>query len=403
MIKAKQTLTGHISGKGQLGGSLNNQVVKVYPKLEDLEVTPSNEDQHFKSDEYGFDNVIVKKVQGEELSVIPTTEEQINEGVYTKVIINPVTSDIDDDIKPEIIRKGWNILGVDGSYEGIDTSDATATENDILVGKTAYVNNKQITGTIEEYDGTYTGNASSVGELEKSFISSIDDSLGANTTKLPDNLTSIGQYAFYNCTNLALTKLPEGITSIGQYAFQSCTNLALTKLPDSLTYIGRNAFQTCTNLALTELPEGITKIDTAVFQSCTNLALTKLPENLTLLFTNCFLNCTNLAITEIPEKITTFSSSVFQGCASLSEITCKGMISSFPSTLFKDCTNLVKLVLPNITKVPSLQTTTVFTGTPIANGTGYIYVPDNFVEDFKVATNWSTYSNQIKPISEMEG
>ena len=36
----------------------------------------------------------------------------------------------------------------------------------------------------------------------------------------------------------------------------------------------------------------------------------------------------------------------------------------------------------------------------IANGTGYIYVPDNLVEDYKVAANWSTYASQIKPLSE---
>ncbi len=373
------------------------------PVLENLTIIPSTKEQRFKSKKDGFNEVVVEGVEGDELTIIPTTEEQINEGLFDKVIVKKVTSDIDKNIRPEIIRENEEILGVVGSYKGIDTSDATVTADDILKGKTAYANNEQITGTIEEYDGTYTGDASSIGELEKSFISSIDDSLGANTTKLPDSLTSIGQYAFYNCTNLALTKLPEGITSIGEYAFQSCPNLALTKLPDSLTYIGRDAFHNCTNLVLTELPDGLTIIDTAVFQGCTNLALTKLPEGLTNLRTNAFLNCTNLAITEIPEKITTFSSSVFQGCASLSEITCKGMISSFSSTLFKDCTNLVKLVLPNITKVPSLQNTSVFTGTPIANGTGYIYVPDNFVEDFKVATNWSTYSNQIKPISELEG
>ena len=304
------------------------------PVLENLTIIPSTKEQRFKSKKDGFNEVVVEGVEGDELTIIPTTEEQINEGLFDKVIVKKVTSDIDKNIRPEIIRENEEILGVVGSYKGIDTSDATVTADDILKGKTAYANNEQITGTIEEYDGTYTGDASSIGELEKSFISSIDDSLGANTTKLPDSLTSIGQYAFYNCTNLALTKLPEGLTNLR---------------------------------------------------------------------TNAFLNCTNLAITEIPEKITTFSSSVFQGCASLSEITCKGMISSFSSTLFKDCTNLVKLVLPNITKVPSLQNTSVFTGTPIANGTGYIYVPDNFVEDFKVATNWSTYSNQIKPISELEG
>ena len=40
-------------------------------------------------------------------------------------------------------------------------------------------------------------------------------------------------------------------------------------------------------------------------------------------------------------------------------------------------------------------------GTPIANGNGYIYVPDADVETYKTATNWSTYANQIKGLSEL--
>lgn len=46
--------------------------------------------------------------------------------------------------------------------------------------------------------------------------------------------------------------------------------------------------------------------------------------------------------------------------------------------------------------------TNAFTGTKIASGTGYVYVPDELVEEYKVATNWSTFANQIKPLSELE-
>lgn len=41
-----------------------------------------------------------------------------------------------------------------------------------------------------------------------------------------------------------------------------------------------------------------------------------------------------------------------------------------------------------------------FTNTLIASGTGFIYVPDALVESYKTATNWSTYADQILPLSE---
>lgn len=50
----------------------------------------------------------------------------------------------------------------------------------------------------------------------------------------------------------------------------------------------------------------------------------------------------------------------------------------------------------------SLGNKNSFNNTPIASGTGFIYVPDNLVEQYKAATNWSTFANQIKPISELE-
>ena len=55
-------------------------------------------------------------------------------------------------------------------------------------------------------------------------------------------------------------------------------------------------------------------------------------------------------------------------------------------------------------EVCTLTTTTgVFKNTKIESGTGYIYVPDDLVDSYKAATNWDTYADQIKPISELEG
>ena len=192
-------------------------------------------------------------------------------------------------------------------------------------------------------------------ELEASFMSSIDSTLGANVTKLPSGITSIGNGAFRGCSSLALTELPSGITSIGNNAFQNCIKLALTELPSGITSIGDSAFTYCSSLALTELPSGITSI----------------------------------------------GSQAFRYCKSLSQITINSNTLSLGTNSFGDCTNLKKIILPNIVTIPSLSSST-FSGTPIASGTGYIYVPDTLVDSFKSATNWSTYADQIKPISELE-
>ena len=53
------------------------------------------------------------------------------------------------DLTSDKIVSGESVLGMEGTYEGLDTSDATATASDILSGKTAYVNGDKITGTLE--------------------------------------------------------------------------------------------------------------------------------------------------------------------------------------------------------------------------------------------------------------
>ena len=62
---------------------------------------------------------------------------------------------------------------------------------------------------------------------------------------IPEGITRIGDYAFYDCDNLALTSLPDGITRIGDYAFYGCDNLALISLPESLISIGGQQAQPC--------------------------------------------------------------------------------------------------------------------------------------------------------------
>ena len=84
-----------------------------------------------------------------DLTVTPSSSDQnFGEGYYSSITVNEVTSAVDSDIKPENIKDGVNILGVVGTMESIDTSDATATADDIVVNKTAYVNGEKITGTI---------------------------------------------------------------------------------------------------------------------------------------------------------------------------------------------------------------------------------------------------------------
>lgn len=129
------------------------------------------------------------------------------------------------------------------------------------------------------------------------------------------SITSIPDYAFYNCIMKGLTSLPEGITSIGSHAFYGWTvNLTLTHLPNSIKSIGSHAFYLCTKLALSELPSGITSIGDYAFCGCSSIALTSLPSGLTKIGNYTFSECTNLALTSLPNGITSIGNYAFYRC-----------------------------------------------------------------------------------------
>lgn len=79
------------------------------------------------------------------------------------------------ELTPEKIAKGNTILGVEGTFKSTDTSDANATASDILKGKSAYVNDEKIDGTIEVKESmTTTANGDVVyvesgGRIEANF------------------------------------------------------------------------------------------------------------------------------------------------------------------------------------------------------------------------------------------
>lgn len=70
---------------------LEEEITKVYPELEDIEITPSGVEQNFKSEKYGYDNVKVKAVASDNLEITPSLEEQEYIGLYGKVNVEPAT------------------------------------------------------------------------------------------------------------------------------------------------------------------------------------------------------------------------------------------------------------------------------------------------------------------------
>jgi len=72
--------------------------------------------------------------------------------------------------------------------------------------------------------------------------------------------TSIGDWAFRNCSSLTSITIPSSVTSIGDEAFYDCSSLTSITIPDSVTSIGEHAFHHCSSLASITIPSSVTSI-----------------------------------------------------------------------------------------------------------------------------------------------
>lgn len=77
-----------------------------------------------------------------------------------------------------------------------------------------------------------------------------------------------------------------------------------------------------------------------------------------------------------------------------------GSSATDTSQMFSKCSALKALVINNQNIFP-MTNVNMFASSAIASGTGFVYVPDDMVDAYKAATNWSTYASQIKGMSEL--
>ena len=156
---------------------------------------------------------------------------------------------------------------------------------------------------------------------------------------LPEDLTLIGDFAFDGCSKLRTVSLPEGLTSIGEATFRK-TDIANISIPNNVVYIGDYAFYGCSNLNIVSLSERLTSIGDYAFYECSNLSVDNLPDGLTSIGSHAFSGCSNLNVDSLPEGLTSIEDSAFSGCSNLNVDSLPEGLTSIGSYAFYKCSNL---------------------------------------------------------------
>ena len=199
---------------------------------------------------------------------------------------------------------------------------------------------------------------------------------GATEYTIPDSVTTIGGYAFYECSSLTSVTIPDSVTTIGELAFADCSKLTSVTIPDSVTTIGKYAFYDCSSLTSVTIPDSVTTIGKYAFRYCWRLTSVTIPDSVTTFGYGAFSDCSGLrefngkfasedgrcliidgtlnsfapaGLTEytIPDSVTTIGDSAFYYCSRLKSVTIPDSVTTIGDYAFWCCSSLTSVTIPD--------------------------------------------------------
>ena len=224
---------------------------------------------------------------------------------------------------------------------------------------------------------------------------------------IPETVSRISDYAFYNCSSLTSITLPNSIKSIGNYAFYECALLEDISIPNSVnsvTTLGQSVFENCISLKSAYVGNGVTSLDNSTFISCSSLESVTLGGRIVHIGESVFSGCTALNEITLPASVKSIGENAFAGCTKLYDIYCFAMepptayessFANYNAFLHVPCDNqrvyLLDILFGNFKYVECIEAETAPTDTvvvtPSFNDAEFIWPSNSSADSYTLAIN----------------
>ena len=276
------------------------------------------------------------------------------------------------------IPSSITIIGMEAFAGCSSLTSMTIPSSVTAIGQLAFAGCNAMTSIIVESGNTRydsRNNCNAIIETESNSLIA-----GCQNTEIPVSVTSIGDYAFYECSSLTGVTIPSSVTAIGEDAFMRCEGLTSMTIPNTVTSIGQGAFAECSGLTSVNIPNSITKINNSLFRMCSSLA----------------------SVT-IPNTLTSIGDYAFYECSSLTSVTIPNLVTSIGKWAFRDCNGLTDVYsfISDISKVTIGGSTFYLSDKNYSGRT--LHVPYGAADDYQANENWYSYFGSIVEMDQVPG
>jgi hypothetical protein len=211
-----------------------------------------------------------------------------------------------------------------------------------------------------------------------------------------DSVKSVGTQAFSGCeklkefnTSLA-TADKRGLIIDGELKGFAPADITEFAIPDNVTAIGAYVFYECKNLAGVTIPSSVRTIGELAF-CMSSLQSVFIPHSVTTINDSAFANCNSLESLTLANGVTTICEKAFYGCSKLTEVSLPVSIESIQSSAFSDCSALKSVY--SHSQTPPAAGNNIFNRNAADRK---IYVHPLAVESYQTASGWSKYASSIE-------